>query len=101
METAAVKLPARSFCADVNAYALRLSARRPHSVTLCGLTLCSRVAVVLKHSHSVLILLRSDCGISRGEENSVVASCCKTARSFTDVCLIFVAVGLKPAGFKD
>lgn len=36
METHAVKLPAHSFCADVNVYAISLIARWPHSVTLCG-----------------------------------------------------------------
>ena len=49
---------------------MRISIRWPRSVSLRGLPLRGRVAVVPKHFHFLIIQLTVDCGIFRNEEIS-------------------------------
>lgn len=49
---------------------MRFSIRWSRSVSLRGLSLCGRVAVVPKHFHFLIIQLTVDCGIFRSEEIS-------------------------------
>lgn len=82
--THAMKVPAHSFCAAVNArwdletwsvgwfYTWCASALdETRSVTLSGLPLHAWAAVVYKCFHSVIIALTADCGTTRREEISL------------------------------
>ena len=80
METYFMKLPTKSYCADVPSrgrlefgreccnHATRLNTRWPRSVSLCGLPLCGLAAVAPRRFHFTITALTVDRGSSSRAE---------------------------------